>query len=288
MPDFGPFVVAGASLGAVYSLSGVGMVVLYRATGTLNLAHGALGATSALIAWELNDQRGWPVAVAAAVGLAASIAVAMLYAGVVARRLNRSPPIAQAAATLGLTLAVLGVLNLYWADIPRRLRLPSDTWGFDVIGVRVTGTRLIAIVLALAITGGVATLLQRTRLGLQMRALADDRHVSGQIGVPVDRATMWAWLIAGSVAGLTGLLLGNLSRLDAPFLTFLVIPALAAAVCGGLRSLAGTALAGIVIGLIEALATPIDGISDYRAVTPYLVGLLVVFWFARSPSRTLR
>ena len=288
MPDFGPFIVAGASLGAVYSLSGVGMVVLYRATGTLNLAHGALGATSALIAWELNDQRGWPVAAAVVVGLASSTVVAMLYAAVVARRLNETPPMTQAAATLGLTLAILGALNWRWADIPRRLRLPSDTWGFEVIGVRVTGTRLVAVALALAITGGVATLLQRTRLGLQMRALADDRHVSGQIGVPVGRVTVWAWLVAGVVAGLTGLLLGNLSRLDAPFLTFLVIPALAAAVCGKLRSLAGTVAAGIVMGLLEAVATPIDGISDYRAVMPYLIGLLVVFWFARSPARTLR
>lgn len=287
MPDFGPFLVAGASLGSVYALSGVGIVVLYRATGTLNLAHGALGAVSALVAWELNEQQGWPVLLAALVGIALATFIAWAYSVVVARRLSREPPMMQAAASLGLLLAVLGVLNWYWADSPRRLRLPTDNWGFAVLGVRITGTRLLALVIAILITGGVAMLLRRSRLGLQMRSLADNREVSAQIGIPVNKTTSAAWLMAGVIAGLTGVLLGNLSRLDAPTLTFLVIPALAAAVVGRLTSLGATLAAGISMGLIEGLITPIDGISDYRSTTPYVVGLLVVFWFARSPERTL-
>ena len=160
--------------------------------------------------------------------------------------------------------------------------------GFSVLDVRITGTRLLTLVLALLVTAGVGASLRYTRLGLQMRSLADDRQVSAQLGVPVDRVTTWAWLIGGTIAGLTGLLLGNLSRLDAPFLTFLVIPALAAAVCGRLHSLAGTLAAGVFIGLVEALATPIDSISNYRSVSPYLIGLLVVFWFGRQPRRAVR
>ena len=128
MGEFGPFVVAGASLGAVYALSGVGIVVLYRTTGTLNLAHGALGAISTLVAWELNNERGMPIAAAAAIGMALSIAVALAYSRLVARRMSEQPPMTQAAATLGLTLAILGTLNWYWADTPRRLRFPSDSW----------------------------------------------------------------------------------------------------------------------------------------------------------------
>ncbi|MGH1505409.1 MAG: branched-chain amino acid ABC transporter permease [Acidimicrobiales bacterium] len=286
MPDFGPFIVAGASLGSAYALSGVGIVVLFRATGTLNLAHGALGAVSALVAWELEEQRGWPIGAAIGIGVSCAIALAWLYSILVARRLLDEPPIVQASATLGLLLAALGSLNWYWPDIPRRLRLPSDNWAFEVIGIRVTGTRLLVLLLTLAITATVATVLARTRLGLHMRALADNRSVSTQIGIPVNSTTTAAWLMAGFIAGLSGILLGNLSRLDGPSLTFFVIPALAAAVAGRLTSLGITLIAGVSMGLIESLATPIDAISDYRTVAPYLVGLLAVFWFARNPERS--
>ena len=283
MPDLGPFVVAGVSLGSVYALSGIGIVVLHRATGTLNLAHGALGAASALLAWELTEERGWPVLAASATGLLAAVAIAWLHAVVVARRLAGREPMVQASATLGLTLVLLGACNWYWGDKPRRLTLPSDRWGFEVGDVRVTGTRLIALVLALAITAGIAAFLARTRVGLRMRALADDRSVASIIGVPVDRTTTTAWLIAGALAGTTGVLLGNLSRLDPPTLTFLVIPGLAAAVCGRLASLAGTLLAGITMGTVEALATPYSAVTGYRSAAPFLIALLVVSWSARSP-----
>jgi branched-chain amino acid transport system permease protein len=288
MPDLGPFVVAGVSLGSVYALSGVGIVMLHRATGTLNLAHGALGALSALVAWELTEERGWPVLAASAVGLVATVALAAVYGRVVARRLTGREPMVQASATLGLMLVLLGACNWYWGDRPRRLRLPSDRWGFSILDTRVTGTRLVALMLALGVTAGITMFLSRTRMGLRMRALADDRSVSSIIGVPVDRTTTTAWLIAGALAATTGVLLGNLSRLDPPTLTFLVIPGLAAAVCGRLTSLGATLAAGIAMGAAEALATPYGSVSSYRSAAPYLIGLLVVFWSARSPYRLAR
>ena len=121
-----------------------------------------------------------------------------------------------------------------------------------------------------------------------MRALADDRSVGSIVGVPADRTATTAWLIAGALAGTTGVLLGNLSRLDPPTLTFLVIPGLAAAVCGRLISLGGTLAAGIAMGTVEALARPYSSVSGYRSATPFLIGLLVVFWSARSPATVAR
>lgn len=288
MNEYGPFIVAGLALGSLYALSGVGIVVLYRATGTLNLAHGALGAVAAMLAWELRVQQGWPLAVALLAGLIAAVLIAWVFASAVMPRLAQQPEMTRAAGTLGLLLVLLGAMNWYWADVPRRLELPTDTWGIDVLDVRVTGTRLLAVGVTLAITAGVGVMLVRTLLGLTMRSMADDRAVAARLGIDVRRTMITAWLIAGAIAGVSGILLGNLSRLDGPSLTFLVIPGLAAAVAGRLTSLPLTLAAGFAMGLIESVSSRIDLVSDYRSTTPYVIGLLVVFWTAATSARAYR
>jgi branched-chain amino acid transport system permease protein len=109
-----------------------------------------------------------------------------------------------------------------------------------------------------------------------MRALADERDLSAILGVHILRTETLAWAISGFFAGLAGLLLGDLVRLQGEFLTFLVIPAIAAAILGQMRGLALTALAGLGMGVIEAVLTPVALISPYRALAPYFIALLTV------------
>ena len=143
MPDLGPFAIAGLSTGAVYVLAGVGLVVLYRASGVLNLAQGALGALSALLAWQIADSGG-PQWVGWITAVAASTALALFYGRLIAPRLAHSDPIVRAVATLGFALIILGFCEFIWGEWPRSLRLPSDMVSFELIGVRVTATRAIA------------------------------------------------------------------------------------------------------------------------------------------------
>jgi branched-subunit amino acid ABC-type transport system permease component len=154
--------------------------------------------------------------------------------------------------------------------------------GVAVFGVRVTVTRLIAFSLALLITIGVALFLNRTRLGLSMRALANNRDLSAMLGIRVLRVETWAWLISGVLAGVSGLMLSDLVRLDAIVLTFMVIPAMAAAVVGRLRSLGGTLIGGLLIGVLEAVATPFQVITPYRSVAPFVVAIIVILWLQRQ------
>ena len=174
MPNLGPFIVSGLSTGAVYVLAGVGLVVLYRASGVLNLAQGALGALCALLAWQIADSGG-PQWVGWIAGIVVAIVLALFYGRIIAPRLAHSDPIVRAVATLGFALIVLGFCEFIWGEWPRSLRLPTDTIGFEVIGVRVTATRAIAFGLGVAVTLGMVAFLNRSRLGLSMRALANDR-----------------------------------------------------------------------------------------------------------------
>jgi len=148
--------------------------------------------------------------------------------------------------------------------------------------VRVTMTRLIALGLAVAITIGIALFLNRARMGLSMRALANNRDLSAMLGISVLQVEAGAWLLSGILSGVSGLMLANLVRLDAIVLTFMVIPAMAAAVAGRLRSLAGTLVGGLLIGLIEGTATPFKLISPFRTLAPFVVAVVIIMWLQRQ------
>jgi branched-chain amino acid transport system permease protein len=121
-----------------------------------------------------------------------------------------------------------------------------------------------------------ALFLRFTKTGTAMRALANDREITATLGVPVRRVEAAAWLGSGLVSGASGLLLANLVGLDAATLTFLVISSLAATLIGRLRSITVTFIAGIVIGLVNALVTPILSISQYRDMTPFVLATIAL------------
>ena len=276
LEDFKPFVVTGLALGGVYALSGVGMVVLYRATGVLNLAFGAVGAMGALLAWQLINVNSWAQGPAFLVCVLFGGAATLLYGVLFGPPLSGRDPLVKATATLGLALILLGIMDLVWSDKARSMILPTSNHGFEVSAVFVNWTEVIAVGFALAVMTVTALFLRFTKTGTAMRALANDREITATLGVPVRRVEAAAWLGSGLVSGASGLLLSNLVGLDAATLTFLVISSLAATLIGRLRSITVTFIAGIAIGLVNALVTPIVSISQYRDMTPFVLATIAL------------
>jgi len=274
--DFKPFIVTGLALGGVYALSGVGMVVLYRATGVLNLAFGAVGAMGALLAWQLINHNGWAEGPAFLFCILFGGAVTLLYGAIFGPPLSSRDPLIKAVATLGLALILLGVMDLIWSDKARSMILPTSNNGFEVSNVFVNWTEVIAMGFAIAVMTVTALFLRFTKTGTAMRALANDREITATLGVPVRRVEAAAWLGSGLLSGAAGLLLSNLVGLDATTLTFLVISSLAATLIGRLRSITVTFIAAIVIGLVNALVTPILSISQYRDMTPFVLATIAL------------
>ena len=278
MPELTPFLVSGLGVGAVYALSGVGLVVLYRSSGVLNFAFGAIGATGAYVAWSALD-REWPLPLAALAAVVTATMLSVAYGRLVAPHLAERDSMVRSIGTLGLALVVLGLTEWFWGEQPRRLVFPTDAEALEFAGVRLTHTRLVGLVAAFAMMAGVGLLLARTRVGLAMRALADQRGLSAILGIRVLRVDTAAWLLSGAFAGVCGLLLGNIVRLQATVLTFLVIPAFAAAILGRLASLPGTVAGGLLIGIVEALAILVPGFAPYRSAVPFLIALAaIVAW----------
>ena len=279
MDELLPFLISGLGVGAVYAMSGVGLVVLYRSSGVLNFAFGALGAIGAYVAWSLLD-RDWPQALAWSAAVLTAMLLSLAYGRWLAPKLAPRDPTIRSIGTLGFALIVLGFTEWYWGEQPRRLVLPTDSMAFEFAlaggDVRLTYTRALGLLLAVLMMIGVALLLSRTRIGLKMRALANDRDLSALLGIRVLQVDTVAWLLSGAFAGVCGLLLANIVRLQATLLTFLVIPAFAAAIVGRLRSLPATVAGGVAIGVLEALAITVPGFAAFRTATPFLIALAMI------------
>jgi branched-chain amino acid transport system permease protein len=281
MDNLSLFLVVGISVGAVYALSGVGLVVLYRASGVVNFAYGALGGLAAMMCWhvidlEYADWLGWLV------GIGAATLLSWAYGRYIAPSLTHQDRVVRAMATLGFALMIMGMCQWYWGDDPRRLVLPTDAGGIEVNGRRlISYTRVVALVLAAGMTLFMVWLLARTPLGLRMRALQSSRMLSGLVGVRIKQVDTWAWTLAGLFAGISGIFMGNMVRLNPTVLTFLVIPAMAAALVGRMNSLPITVLGGLMIGVLEALAAMSPVLQRYSSATAFVIAIITVLWQQR-------
>lgn len=288
--DEQPFLVTGLALGGVYALSGVGMIVLFRTTGVLNLSFGAVGAFGALIAWQLINHSGMNQWLAYLVCVLFGGFITLAYGMVFGRSLAGRDPLVKTTATLGLTLILLGVMDLLWTSnggMSRSITLPTDNHGFMVGEIQVTTTDVIALAVGILITVLTTLFLRYSKLGTAMRAMANDREITAALGVPVRRVEASAWFGCGVIAGLSGILLADLVALDATTLTFLVISSLAAALIARLSSIWITFVAAIVIGVVDAGVTPITSLTNYRDMTPFVLAAIALLFLNRKRTLSL-
>ena len=286
-----PFIVIGLAFGGVYALSGVGLVVLYRATGVLNLAFGAIGAAGALIAYWLINHTSCPEWLAFTVCVLFGGVLNLVYGVIFGPAFARRDPLVKMMGTLALALILLGLMG--WrapagGAFARFLPLPSSEHHYFISGTSVNLTQIISVALALAITIAVTIFLRVTRLGTAMRALANDREITATLGVPVRRVEAVAWFGSGLACGAAGLLLPDLlTSLDYSALTFLVISALAAALIGRLQSLWVTFLGGMAVGLAQAVVTPYASVTAYRAAAPFVLAIVALLVLSRHRVVTI-
>jgi len=299
-----PFIVIGLAFGGVYALSGVGLVVLYRATGVLNVAFGAIGAAGALIAYYLIQHTGWPHWLAYTICVLTGGVINLLYGMVLGPAFARQDPLVKMMGTLGLALILLGLMA--WrapigGAFARFLPLPSSDHHYTILGTSVSLTQIICLGLAFVLTAGTSLFLRLTKLGTAMRALANDREITATLGVPVRRVEAAAWFGSGLICGIAGLLLPDLlTSLDYSALTFLVIASLAAALIGRLESLWITLFGGLAVGLARAVLAPmaaspyhfLQELSKYREAAPFVLAIIALLFLSRrrvvTISRTTR
>lgn len=297
--DLWPYVIQGLAFGAMYAVTGTGLVVLYRTTGVVNLAFGAIGCMGAHVAWSLMGgslSKPTPIghgmrilAYPALVGVCA--ALTLLYGMWLAPKLSRRDPLVKALGMVGVALFLLGIMKERWdTSKPRALTLPSKV--FTIGGAVVTSTQIIALLFAIIVVISVTIFLKSTSTGTAMRAIANDRDVSALLGVPVRRVEATAWFASGIICGCVFLLLPPLFKsLDQGTMTWFVIGALGGAIVGQFRSLWVTFFASLTIGVIESVSAPFTGswqfMADFRKTTPFVVAVVAIVWISRKRTVVL-
>jgi branched-chain amino acid transport system permease protein len=281
----GMFLASGLAIGSLYALGGIGMVVLYRASGVLNFSSGAAGAAGAMTAWQLVQWGVWPP-MAWVVCILVALVLTLAYGRLIAPRLAWRETVIKAVATLGFALIILGMVSYLWVDDPRSLELPTDQLGVGLLGLRITLTRLLAFAASIFISLAIWLFLGRTEVGLQMRAVANNRDLSALLGIPIRRVETIAWGISGLLAGFSGLMFANLIRLEPVVITFMVIPSIAAALAGRLNSLVLVLVGGLSMGVIESVLTLSPTLKGVRPIAPFVIAALVLLWHQRGSRLT--
>ncbi len=271
--------VGGLLSGVMYSLVAIGFVLIYKTSGVLNFAQGALLLFSALTFVSLVEQ-GIPFWVAAAITLAAMAALGWGIERVVLRPLINQPPITLFMATLGLSYVIEGAAQLIWGTQVHGLDVGIDDTPLDISGVFISKFDLVAAGIAAAMVAALTLFFRYTRTGLAFRAVADDQFAALSVGLPITRIWAIVWTAAGVVAFVAGLLWG--ARLGVQFsLSLVVLKALPVLVLGGFNSIAGAIVGGLIIGATEKLAEVYigpffgGGIETWFAYAVALVFLLV-------------
>lgn len=246
----------GIAFGALYSLAALGIVLIYKTTGVLNFAHGAIGMFTAFVAYQLGVVDGWPAPIAVVLALAFAAVFGWVMERFTLRPLRERPVLTRVIVTLGWLLVLQSLAGLIWRDTSYHIPLQL----FPQSGVRIAQltlgyNQLANIIVAGGLAVGLGIFLKKSPLGVAMRATSDNPSAARLLGIDVNRVSAIAWMIGSLLAGITGLLLAPLTTLNTTDLTIIVIEALGAALIGGLTSLGWTFAGGILLGVAESLLT---------------------------------
>lgn len=248
------YTIIGLTTGAIYALASSGLLVTYVTSGVFNIAHGAIGMIAAFSYWQVRFEWGWsaPIALIAILGVLCPT-LGLVIDRVALRGLAQATEVTRLTATVALMAAFIGIATWIWPPENRQpFRGFFDGNNVNVLGVNVGWNKIIALIAAVAVAVGLRILLYKTRLGIQMRAVVDDRSLAELNGARPARIASASWALGASLAGLAGILLAAEVQLNVVPLTLLVINAYAAAIFGRLKSLPLTFLGAMALGLSEA------------------------------------
>lgn len=256
MERFLQYLFAGLSAGSAYSLVALGLVLVYQASRILNFAHGDVAAIATFIAYALlSAHLPFAVALCLAVLSGGVLAVAFYFGILVPAQRRDATLLGQVILTLGLGLVLQAGAAFFWGTEPQPFRFPlSDTrtWKIGVVSMSELGLGTLAagLVCSLLLYG----LVQRTRIGLAMRAISENLPAAQTLGIPTRQLLALSWGVASILGAIAGIFLAPALFLDPYFMLDPFLKGFAAAILGGLNSLPGAIVGGLVLGIAESLS----------------------------------
>lgn len=278
METFLQLSINGAGRGAVYALLALGFVIIFRATGVVNFAHGSLVLAGGYLAFRFSEAFGF--AIGAILGVAGAGLLALAIERLLVSRVRNADPISLVLLTIGVDVVILEELARRLGTTTPFLRAPWANEVINIGGLSVLRGQIVALAAGLVIIGGLLALFRYTNWGLAMRAQAENREAASLMGIRNSQITATAWLVAGLLAGIAVLFLAtpDFSGSGVSRATHaLALVAFPAAIIGGLDSVGGAVLGGFIVGLTEAYISQYVSF-DFSKVAVFLVMLVVLVY----------
>jgi branched-chain amino acid transport system permease protein len=269
-------IVGGILLGAVYALFSSGLTLIWGMMNVINFAHGdfvMLGMYVAFLVYAVMG--GGPLVAVPAAALALATVGVVCYFGLI-RGIMKGPMLAQILGTFGLALLLRYAAFAYFGANVRTLPETLVGGTLELGSIRIEASRLLAGVVALAVTAGLHLILTRTALGSRMLAVAEDSAAAELMGIRPNRMQAAAWALAAGATGIAGALIANFFPITPTIAETLGLVAFVTVSLGGFGSVPGALVAGLLIGVIESLSSYLIG-AIYKDIVVYAL-FVAVLW----------
>ncbi len=291
------FAILGLGIGALYALASQGLMVIYRGSGVLNFAHGAIGMVGAYVAWEVRFKvpKGAtavrpiernPVWLSWGAGILVAALIGALAHLLIMRPLRRASPLARIVATLGLLIVLqsAAVLRYGARSTAVQSELPRDL--VHIGSMDITVDRFILLGVAIILSLGLWALYKYSRFGMDTTAVAENQRSAASLGLSPDRVATANWALGSALAAVAGILIAPIIQLQVSTMTNLVLAAMATALVASFRSFPVALLAGLAIGVGESLLTRYVHTTGFNKSLPFIV--IVVWMVVRGQALPLR
>ncbi|GLX11159.1 branched-chain amino acid ABC transporter permease/ATP-binding protein [Microbispora sp. NBRC 16548] len=286
MTTFIQFALLGLGAGAAYTLLAQGLVLAYRGSGVLNFAQGAFALIAAFLFLELRQNRGLPFVPAFLVAVVATAVLGALVYDLIMRPLAKAAAVTRVIATLGLMILIQNAAVLIWGPNPQSMHssLPTSTIALGDVYVGID--RVIMFAIAAALTAVLWAASRFTTLGLALRAASDNPTAAASLGWSPITFGRLTWLLSSAVAAVAGILIAPLSSVSAAEMPMLVVPVLAAALFGSLKSFPVAFLASMLIGAGQSVVGYYVHVQGAAESLPFLLIIAVLVLRGRGlPGR---
>jgi branched-chain amino acid transport system permease protein len=272
-------VINGLLVGLMYALVALGFVLIYKATSVINFAQGDLVMFAGYAAAFLVVDMGLPLWLMLIVVCVGMVLLGFLQERLILRPLVGQPVVSVIMVTIGLSFVLQGLVTILWGARTRELALPVSADPYIFGPVFISPINLLAGLIAVAFLVLFGLFFTRSRMGVAMRAVADDQQAAMVVGIKVPRVFALSWAIAGLAATAGGIVWGNQIGVDT-FLNLVGLKVFPVVILGGLDSIGGAVLGGVMMGVVESLAAgyfdPVVG-GGTKDFVPYVLMILVLF-----------
>jgi branched-chain amino acid transport system permease protein len=275
MQEFLQLVVSGIASGGIFASLALALVLIYNAMGLVNFAQGEMAMFATFIAFTLIDH-GLSYWIALPATLVIAFAGGVLIQRVVIRPVERAPVLTLVIVTLGLATLFNGLAGFVFGYVPRSFPSPFSVQTITVIGAVVSFRDLGVIGVSAVVLVLIYLLLQRTTLGLSMRAAAHNPDASRLLGVRVSWMLALGWGLASAVGALSGIMVAPILLLEPNMMQTIIIYAFAAAVLGGIESPLGAVIGGLIVGVTVNLAGAYLVGGDLQLAVAFLIIVAVL------------